>query len=379
MYQKIKKALWRIDRFIKTFPFMVRMNRGLLFTLRQLGYHLIHYGTYGFRQYCGMVEDQRLYAISHHPAPKRHQSDSVGSLIEEVWDSADENHVRRLKEMPAKHGYVIYSPDFAANSAGVVCLFRLCDCLNRLGYHSYLAYARRTPPDMITLTTSLRYARKLAQSGYTAVYPEYVSGNPLGAPYVARWVLNRPGLLGGDEIYDQHELVFYYSEVYLPYIKNHVSGKLYMPTIDESIFYHDGRSSESRSLECFYVGKSKWKDGFCERDKVFEITRQYPRKTELGNLFRASRLLYCFDNSTILVYEAIACGCPVVIIPDGTQTWEDFQRLELGTDGICWGLAGVERTKVDLFALHSRLNRVKGDYKRQLVEFIYLTQKRALG
>ena len=128
-----------------------------------------------------------------------------------------------------------------------------------------------------------------------------------------------------------------------------------MPTIDEKLFYCDDWDLSKRSLECFYVGKSQWKEGVIDRSRAFEITRETPPKKELGKLFRASRVLYCFDNSTILAYEAILCGCPVVVIPDGTQTRENYESLELGMDGIAWGLEELDRVKVDVAGLSPAL------------------------
>jgi hypothetical protein len=197
---------------------------------------------------------------------------------------------------------------------------------------------------------------------------------------VIRWVLNRPGLLGGDAVYSEDEHVFYYSEVFRPYIKNRIAGKLYMPTIDESIFYADedvsSRRSVDRSLECFYVGKSVWQDGVIDGDRMFEITREFPAKAELGKLFRAARVLYCFDNSTILVFEALLCGCPVVVIPDGTQSRQDFEKLELGMDGIAWGIEEHRGETVDVPRLRARYAQVKREFGQQLRQLVRVSGQR---
>ena len=195
--------------------------------------------------------------------------------------------------------------------------------------------------------------KSLCKEGFIAVYPETIVDNPLEARHVARWVLNRPGLLGGREVYDDSELVFNYCNAFEPYIKNRIDGKLYMPTIDEEIFFCDENDHTPRGLECFYIGKSTWKEGYIDPTQAFEITRGTPAKKELGKLFRASRMLYCFDNSTILAYEAILCGCPVTIIPDGTQSREDYERLELGMDGIAWGMEERDQVQVDVAKLRA--------------------------
>ena len=283
-------------------------------------------------------------------------------------------------------GFVIVAPPFTANSAGVGCLYRLCHELRSLGFQAVMAVVPeggKTAPGLDAPLIDLAQARELCDRGFTAIYPETVSGNPLAASSVIRWVLNRPGLLGGDAVYSEDEHVFYYSEVFRPYIQNRIAGKLYMPTIDEAIFYADenvpSRRSVGRSLECFYVGKSTWQDGVIDGDRMFEITREFPAKAELGKLFRAASVLYCFDNSTILVYEALLCGCPVVMIPDGTQSRQDFEKLELGIDGIAWGIEEHRGEPVDVPGLRARYARVKREYGQQLRQLVRVSGQRPAG
>lgn len=279
-------------------------------------------------------------------------------------------------------GFVIVAPPFVANSAGVGCLYRLCHELRALGFQAVMAVVAdggQTAPGLDAPIIDLSLARVLCDRGFTAIYPETVTGNPLAAASVIRWVLNRPGLLGGDAVYSDDEHVFYYSEVFRPYVQNRIAGKLYLPTIDESIFYADENVSSRRGLECFYVGKSVWRDGVINGDKMFEITREFPAKAQLGKLFRAARVLYCFDNSTILTYEALLCGCPVVVIPDGTQSRRDYENLELGMDGIAWGIEEYRGEPVDVPGLRARYAQVKSDFRQQLLQLVRVSGQRAAG
>lgn len=279
-------------------------------------------------------------------------------------------------------GFVIVAPPFVANSAGVGCLYRLCHELRALGFQAVMAVVadgRQPVPGLDTPIIDLSLAQVLCDRGFTAIYPETIPGNPLAAASVIRWVLNRPGLLGGDAIYSDDEHVFYYSEVFRPYIQNRIAGKLYLPTIDESIFFADENRSARRGLECFYVGKSVWRDGVINRDRTFEITRDFPAKAELGKLFRAARVLYCFDNSTILTYEALLCGCPVVVIPDGTQSRQDYENLELGMDGIAWGIEEYRGEPVDVPGLRARYAQVKRDFRQQLWQLVRVSGQRSAG
>ena len=345
----MQKQRNRCRRFLALLPYMFDSPYNLPFVLRKL-FSLICFGGFeGFKSFCRTIEAQRNLGV----CPD-------------------------VKIDPGKLGYIIVAPDYVPNSAGIGCVYRLCDELNRRGFPSYIVGSNRTVPSLMAPLIDWNKAKNLCKQGFIAIYTETVTGNPLHARSVARWVANRPGLLGGEEVYEESELVFYYAESYLPYIRNRIAGKLYMPTIDESIFYSNDRDSSERSLECFYVGKSQWKEGFIDRNEVFEITRDMPPKKELGKLLRASRVLYNFDNSTILTYEAIMCGCPVVIIPDGTQTREDYERSELGMDGIAWGPEELNRVKVDIPGLQRHYEQVKREFIQQLDDFIAITQRHAL-
>jgi hypothetical protein len=273
-------------------------------------------------------------------------------------------------------GYVVFSGPYRSNSAGIYCLHKLCDELNRLGFPSFTTGGDIAAPNMDAPMIDVDAAAALCSRGFIAVYGETVSGNPLGAAVVVRWVLNRPGLLGGDDEYDRSELVFSYSNAYTPYIKNRVAGKLHMPTIDQDLFYCSDSDPFKRNLSCYYVGKSNWKDGICDPTRTFEITRLAPQKPELGKIFRASKVLYCFDNSTILIYEALLCGCPVVVIPDGTQTKADYAQLELGSEGIAWGLPELSKSPVDVAGLEARVRKVREQFVAHLEHMIEISQCR---
>ena len=48
------------------------------------------------------------------------------------------------------------------------------------------------------------------------VYPEVVCGNPLGAKRVVRWLLNEPGVIGGDGVFEEQDLILAYSKNFVP-------------------------------------------------------------------------------------------------------------------------------------------------------------------
>src|SRR5258706_9916148 len=137
--------------------------------------------------------------------------------------------------------YLIWSYDYRHDSGGPKVLHRLCHELNMAGQEAYVSHWT-VNPDWET-----PYAEAPLSGDWTAVYPEIVHGNPWGAPHVVRWVLNTPGLLGGDATYDPSETVVTFSRLFID------EPVLMLPTIELDI-YRDEHIE--RTLPVYYVGKS---------------------------------------------------------------------------------------------------------------------------
>lgn len=193
-----------------------------------------------------------------------------------------------------KSPYIIMAPPYRNSSAGVRALYELRCHLEKRGYEAKIFQGGDALPDVIV------------------VYPETVSGNPMKGNVVARYVLNYPGLLGGDKEYDPKELIFTYSPLYYP--GTHI---LTVPVI-EDFFRDEGRH---RAGGCFWVGKGRGKvEEIPETKGLIEITYDWPDSREqLAALFNEMAVFYSYDDCTALVAEARRCGCRVVVIPGEPQ------------------------------------------------------------
>jgi hypothetical protein len=193
--------------------------------------------------------------------------------------------------------YVIVSPIYRHNSAGIRVLHELQKWLIRAGYDALV----------ITNLSGLDVA---AFADDIAVYPEVVHGNPLGCPRVVRYILNHPGKIGGDLDYAPHELRVAYN----CFLAGYAQGKLLQIPSTEAFFCPD---DQPRTHTAYYVGKGR--DLGMHPADAIAITSTHPRKRrELAQLLRSTRTLYTYDNFTMLAYEAHLCGCEVLnITPEG--------------------------------------------------------------
>ena len=112
----------------------------------------------------------------------------------------------------------------------------LCHALNSIGEEAYV-YPTETNPTLNTplVTPEISARHKAAGREPIVIYPEVVPGNPRRAASVVRYVLNRAGLLGGDSVYADTELVFGFGRNALPEGAD-PQNILFLPPIDTAIF-----------------------------------------------------------------------------------------------------------------------------------------------
>lgn len=303
--------------------------------------------------------------------------------------SPDTRHIDRGWLLPKqRHPYYIVTPQYTHRSAGIKALHILCNALNRAGErayiitHPYSPPERATHPNLLTPLLTNSVIRHDYETGLTpiVIYPESVSGNPYGAPFVVRYVMNFPGLLGGDPSYQEDEFVVAYSQELASAVPN-TRVSLFIPTSDPTIFTPEPRAPRSGS--CFYAGKYREiHDGELfevTRDSV-EIHRQPPlaqAPEEIAALFRRSEVFYTYEN-TALAIEALMCECPVVFLPNPHLN-KVIAARELGWDGTAWGMTADEVARAKGTVKQGRENylRMFDGFAQELRAFISPTQEEA--
>jgi hypothetical protein len=247
----------------------------------------------------------------------------------------------------ARHPYYLVCPQYTVKSAGVKAIYLLCHYLNVRGYPAFLITypevnleaVEEITFDLISPALTKPMLKRHLRNGQApiTVYPETVRGNPFSAPCVVRYYLNFPGLLGGGPV-SADELNFGYAQVLAEAIDS-PSNVLFIPTIDTNVF-HPPTANEVRKGTCFYAGKYQ---EIC-KGKLFDITKDSLEITrgrdaqtppEIAQIFRTSELFYAYEN-TMLISEAILCGCPAVILPNPYMT-QSIAKAEFGEYGQAWG------------------------------------------
>jgi len=280
------------------------------------------------------------------------------------------------------HPYYISAPDYRYSSAGIRALHYFCHALNELGQEAYIICNIFNPMLRTPKLTEIVVRKHKAEGRIPIVlYPEVIIGNPLNLPVVARWILNKPGHLGGDLNYSDNEILFHYQRGLL--LEGTEASPLYLPTIDRAIFNNfNNPLDSSRKGICYYANKYLLSGNELTHHVKNAISLCHDVKLspkEIAKVLRESEFLYCYEPSAI-INEALLCGCPVFIVP--TKYSSTFSEGFFGYSG--GGVAMDYSEEAFAFAREDvgRLaTNYDGSIKRcwaQIEQYIHLTQQAML-
>lgn len=271
------------------------------------------------------------------------------------------------------HPIVVHCPSFEENSGGAIVLHYLVDRLRAYGVEAYAwplvkhnnhdadikQYGANIPGwwrKLRILNQKRRRIRKEKRAEYNfvthpsmnvpvasesllrrsiAVYPEVVSGNPLGAPYIVRWLLHRPDFFGAGLDLDLNEIVFYYQKAFkegVPWVDP--DNMLCIRWIRDDVYYD--RKLGGRSGSCRMIRKGR-KTGAAEIPQGDDaILLDKKSHSEIASVFNATERFYCHDPYTMYTLYAAVCGCIPIVLPQPGLSIEDWRPLE-GRWGVAYG------------------------------------------
>jgi len=250
--------------------------------------------------------------------------------------------------------FAVCAPDYTGGSGGSIALHRLCDLLNASGCEAWIVPIEAgavTNPDW---RGPLAGADGPLPPDAVAIYPEIISGNPLGAGRVVRWLLNRPGAVNGGAAMDEQpeDLLLAYD----PQIDADLPV-LWVPVIDPTVFFPKDRPGSGRLL---WIGKGRAPAGL-DRSGTTVITRSWPAtKRELAEALRGADALVSCDWLTAMIGEALMCATPVVLVDDDRWSADPTARVDPSVQ-VCtarWGepeaaLAAAREAAADFYGVYT--------------------------
>jgi hypothetical protein len=255
-----------------------------------------------------------------------------------------------------KRAYRIWAPPYRNRSAGVRTLYRLAALLRERGLEA-------TVND------------KPANEDYIAVYPEVVKElNPFGAKHVVRYLLHRPGVVGGPRVYPAKTMKFWYHGIYRG------AGSepcLTVQTTELDLFNLQGVGV--RDTTSTWIGRAE-RRGYLKRPVIGETMIKHdwpPDRKGVADLLKRSKVFYTYEPFTALMTEAGLCGCPTIIMTEMSKypiSRKELDELGWHPRGAAWGANEIEKARETLPSVLPEYLANEEQSKIQLAAFIEITQ-----
>jgi len=261
----------------------------------------------------------------------------------------------------SKRPIVICCGNFNENIGGVIVLHYLVDRLRALGFE---AFALPTPKKIsasknwlerkfYTLQQYLKaknfkshasmvvpVASKSVLEDAVIVYPETVSGNPLGASRVVRWLLNKPGFFGVDADIGTNELIFFYQEAFAEDVQNVPEGNLLqIRWLREDVYFDQGGP---RKGACRMIRKGTYDKAEPDAGPADAVLLDGKSHEEIAEIFNETQYFYCHDPYTMFAYYAALCGCIPIVVPPENLTAEMWRAGFELKHGVAFGESEIE-------------------------------------
>ena len=261
--------------------------------------------------------------------------------------------------------FVVGAYDISESCGGCTVLHRLCDRLN-VYYAEYretpLCYLYNLANSSKPLLTRNGYKTPVLPSWMDAknaivIYPEVVTGNPLGSRHVVNWMLYFPGMnvdhtrLPGPSasVYNSSNLIACWASSYCADFDTNKYTVKPLRVVDYELDYFDNLPSSpiKRQGTITYEGKSKYFSPaagmiICNSSRTVRGTplSYSVAKRERIELFSRSSYFYSYDPATFRTVEAAMSGCVSVVDPVPNITKNEWIQ-SLGEEaryGIAYGM-----------------------------------------
>ena len=271
---------------------------------------------------------------------------------------------------------IIYTPVFYINCGGVVVLHNIANIINKSNKNiiAKLFNIDNLKYDNIFCNDFANIDE--IDENTIVIYPEIVSGNPLNAPKVIRWILLDLGIempINHYTNWGKNDLVYFWESKQNPnkYFKQ-LSCSWFNPIFKNN---HFGRNNT-----CFLIKKGKLihnNINFYHNNSSINIEGK--SLSEVNDIFNKSKYFYCYDPNSMFVLYAALCGCIPIIYPINEmdkKTYMENRIYKCGDNIIDIGLAygnskdEIENAEDTIKNINININKIINYYKKNVDTFL---------
>lgn len=252
----------------------------------------------------------------------------------------------------SKINFVTLAFEINNASGGILALHKLAHLLGNFEENSYITVP--TYADSSAKYLPYEEVLKLDFNKTMFIYPEVIVGNPYNAPNVTRWVLNTPGVMGGDGVFNDSDLIYKYWNYFKAPDESKVLGELRCFDLKLNQFTN---KNFPRTGECFLIKKgSRMKEIINQHSPDALSLDNYVNDEYLSYVFNLKEKFISYDVMTYHSIQAALCGCISVVIPDpGVSKKEWMDKCPLNKYGVAYGLEDVNWAKSTLSLVRNHL------------------------
>ncbi len=272
--------------------------------------------------------------------------------------------------------FVIYAFSYDEMSGGNIALHRLCDVLNRLGHHARIWPYKMPTKAGKSLITQVKesYAYRKILRNYdflthpsfntpiacekdlddaTVIYPEVISGNPLNARNVVRWLMQKPGYHTGKTEFGPNDLIFFFNKAFDdPDYNKFPDNQLQVIYLMTDIYRQTNFGH--RSGTCFMVRKGEGRVTSIDHGARGDIMIDDLSHEDTARIFNQCEEFICYDTHTLYSCYAALCGCRSIVMPLDNIPIEEWMPDEQERYGIAYGFEDVARAQATLPLMKDR-------------------------
>lgn len=286
--------------------------------------------------------------------------------------------------------YVIVAPRYRDSSGGAIFLHRLADQLVKVGEQAVIwpMRWRPLPPGLDSLRRLVRkpgyrmmpgtaarlaYSSDLLESAII-VYPEVISGNPLQAERVVRWLLYPPRLRGTVSSFGPNDLFFKASD-----FSDDISITGGAPLL-QLFWVHPAyvdRGNPVRRGTCYMLRKQADKPIMHDPDR--DVCLDGLDHVSIANHFNQCERFICYDEATMYAQFAALCGCLPIVVPglySDRAAW--VADRPIARYGVAFGMEDTDHAIQTRHLLKEDLRKIEDEGRESTIGFVELT-KRTFG
>jgi hypothetical protein len=217
---------------------------------------------------------------------------------------------------------LIYTPIFDINCGGILAMHNLAKIINNYNNPKFIAklfIINNIKYDNIFCTDFANIEE--INDNYVVIYPETISGNPLNAKNVIRWILLNLGIEMPVDHYKnwgKNDLVYFWEGD-----KNRSNYKqLCCPWINP-IFKN---MNLERNKTCYLIKKGRFNLSRKDIHPHDSICIDNLSLEEIVQIFNESTYFYCYDVRSAFATFSVICGCIVILYPEDNISKEDYYK-----------------------------------------------------